>query len=84
MTIFYCHFVLLFLRSYISTTVWQHHVESNETHREKAIWKKDAEYCLEQILETVTHTTVFVRPLTSYRTNHLNKINKTYWILLLT
>ena len=39
--------------NYVDTTVWWHHLDSNETHGEKATWKlyKDAASWFEQIQE---------------------------------
>ena len=70
--------------SYVHTTIWMHHIDTNKMHREKATWelhKNDACH-LEQILEVKPHKTAAVSPLTSHLTNHRNKTNKTCRILL--
>ena len=48
-------------------------------HLEK---KLNGNHYFEWILEVVTHWAAVVCPLTSYLTNHLSKISKTYWALL--
>ena len=42
---------------YVSTTVWLHHLDCNEKHREKARWEigKDAAHFFEQILEVALY-----------------------------
>ena len=44
-----------------------HHLDSNETPAEKAIWGllNDVACCFEQILEAAPFKTTFVQPLTS-------------------
>ena len=63
--------------SCISTTVWMHHLESNEMLREKARCElnKNATCCFEQVLKATSHKTVGVWPLTSHLTNHARNIN---------
>ena len=43
--------------SHVSTTVWLHHKNSNETVWEKALWElhKNAMWCFKRILEAVPH-----------------------------
>ena len=45
-----------------------HHVEAEETYREKARWEfhKHATSYIEQIVEVTSHKTTAVRPPTSY------------------
>ena len=45
--------------SHVSTVVWLHHLEFNESPGEKARWElyKDGTCCLEQVLEAVPHKT---------------------------
>ena len=54
-------------------------MDANKT-REKARWElqKNAMCCFKQILEATLDKTEAVWPLTSYLTNHLSKMNKTY------
>ena len=69
---------------WVNTTVWMHHMETNKMHKEKERWKlhKNVTSYFEQILETTSHKTVAVQPLTSHLKNHPSKMNKTYEILL--
>ena len=68
----------------VSTTVWMHHLYSNETHGEKVTWElhKNVMCCFEQILEAASHKTAVVWLLNSHLTSHTSKMNKTYWALL--
>ena len=61
----------------VSTILWLHHLEFNETHGEKYKWElyEDDAYCFIQILEAVLYKTTAVQLLTSYLTNHPSKGN---------
>ena len=67
--------------SYVPTTVWLHHLGTNEMHGKKAWWElhKDAACCFEQILEASPLKTAAVQPLTSHLANHISKMSKTCW-----
>ena len=55
-----------------------HHMETNETHWEKARWEqhKNATCFFEQILEVTPHKTLAVQPITSHLANSPIKTNK--------
>ena len=59
----------------VVTTKRIHHLDSNETHGEKARWEllKNATYCFEHILETSSYKTAIVWPLISHLINHPSK-----------
>ena len=59
-------------------------MNSKETIREKARCElhKEATCHFEHILEASPNKTTAVRPLASYHTNHLSKINQMCWALL--
>ena len=63
----------------VSTTVWMHHLDANETHGEKVRWKlhKKATCCFKQILEAIPNKAALVRLLTAHLTNHPSETNKT-------
>ena len=65
----------------ISTIVWLHHLDSNETFAEKDRWElhKNTVCYSEQILEVAPYKTAAIRPLTSHLTNYLSKVNKSCW-----
>ena len=52
----------------VNSTVWMHHMDADETYREKARRElhKNAMSYIEQILEATSHETTVVRPPTSY------------------
>ena len=62
----------------VSSTVWMHHLDSNETRKEKAVWKlyKYAPCWFKQIIKAA------VRLLASHLTNYPSKNNKTHWTLI--
>ena len=55
----------------VKTTMWLHHINTNERHSEKARWKlhKNAT-CFEYILRATLQKTAFVRPPTSNLISH--------------
>ena len=61
-----------------------HHMDGKIVHGEKTKWKlhKNAECCLEQILEATPHKKAVVCPLAFYLANHQSKMNKICGILL--
>ena len=63
--------------SHVSTTVWLHHLNPNETIQEKARWElnKAAACSFEQILVTAPYKIVVVWPLISHLTNHPHKMS---------
>ena len=65
--------------SCVHTTVWMHHMDVNNTNREKARWelRKNTACYLEQDLEAVFLQAAVVRPPASYLTNHSSKTKKT-------
>ena len=70
--------------SHVSTIVWLHHLDLNETRGRNARWElhKDTVNCLEHILEVSLYKTAAVRPLTAHLTSHPSKINKSCWAQL--
>ena len=68
----------------ISTTVWMHHLDSNETCGEKARWElnENAVYSFEQILEATLYKTAVVWSLTSHLRNNPSKTKNTFWAQL--
>ena len=64
---------------YVGTIVWMHHLDTDETHGEKARWKlhKNATSYFEQTF----HKTATLQPLTSHLTNHRSKMNKIFCII---
>ena len=64
-------------RGRVGTTAWMHHVNSNETHREKARWElhKNAT-SFEKILVAALHKTIALRPLAFHFTNHPSKTSE--------
>ena len=70
--------------SRVSTILWLHHMDFDETLVEKVRWElhKDAVGCSEQILERAPYKTAAVWSLTSDLTNYMSKMNKTLWVLL--
>ena len=66
--------------SRVCTTVWLHHMDSNQTLGEKVRWepRKDTVCCFEQILEAAPHKTSAVQPITPpHLANHPIKTGKT-------
>ena len=53
--------------SHVSTTVWLHYLDSEETSGESA--REDAAFCLKEILEAAPYKTAAVRPRTFQLTN---------------
>ena len=51
-----------------------HHMDADKEYGEKAWWQlhKNAESCIEQILEATPHKTAAVRPPTSHHKNYLS------------
>ena len=52
----------------VSSTIWMHHMDADETYKEKARreqHKNDKSYT-EQILKATSNETTVVRPITSY------------------
>ena len=62
-----------FLLSYgcVNTTVWMHHVDTNQKHREKARWEiyKNAVCSFKRILVVTPHKTTAAWPLASHLKN---------------
>ena len=65
-------------RDFFQAVPWMHHVNSYETHREKARWvlHKNAGSYFEQILKAAPNKTTAIWPITSHLTNHPRKTNK--------
>ena len=65
--------------SCVSTTEWLHHWDLNKMSKEKARWKQHENVvcCFEQIMRIAAYKIAVVWQLTSNRTNHPSKINKT-------
>ena len=57
-------------RSYVSTTIWLHRLDSKETHGEKSYMGIAQKCSFERILETVAHKTAAVR--LSHKSSNLN------------
>ena len=70
--------------SFYSLIVSLHHLDYNEMPGEKARYElhTDTACCFEQILLSAPYKKAVIYPLTSHLTNHLNKTNKIYGILL--
>ena len=70
--------------SFISTSVWLHHLDFNKMPGVKIKWglQMNAECFLNKILEAAPYKIAVVRPLTSHLANDPSKMSKTCWTQL--
>ena len=57
---------------HFDTAIWMHHMDANKTYGEKT-WQqlhKNAESCIEEVLEATPHKTTAVQPPTTHHKNY--------------
>ena len=70
------------ISSHVSTTLWQHHLDSNEVLEEKARWEllKDDACCFQQILEAAPSNNKNSCMATYFSSYKTSKWNEQYWL----